>query len=489
MKMYNRICKPLFLSILSALTFGSIALTTSYALFSNTSKSDVTVSTGKVNVVLNTSDLKTYSGVNLSGDPDKDVIKETETVGTFSNGGTALLEGTSIVLNNITLGDKATFKIIVKNESSIPIKYRTKVVVTDDTGLYAGLNVKIGTYTNTLCTGWAYLALGSADEKYDCEVFLPSNAGKGYQGKNCKISFSVEAVQGNAYTDDENSDMQVIDTITRKSYSSLSDAILAEDASGEYKLLKDTIYETDKDYFNKGNVVIDLNGKTLTSKSTFQVISGLESLTFKDSSNTNSGVIRHHPNPYDPPFIEVHSGATSNGKLPVVTIEENIHVSTWSPYAIVISNSVKYLDNGVLKEDTTSPVKVELNMKGSLYCWDDSTNFDGIRVDGNQKGNKPIEDIIINISNNIDAFEMGIEMYSGTLNVTKGTIEGATGLKAAVYEEDKDITDVININLTGGTFVSTYEYSVYIADSEAITFTDTSDVVYKGNKVIKGQSS
>lgn len=135
------------------------------------------------------SDLKTYS-------------MDLETaVGTFENGGSATLDGTSVVLNNITPGDKVTFKLAVSYNSSVATKYRAKVVAENDTGLYDGLEFSIADMTSMGITDWAELpAVDSETElaTYECSVELPKDTGNEYQETSCKLSYVIEAVQGNA---------------------------------------------------------------------------------------------------------------------------------------------------------------------------------------------------------------------------------------------------------------------------------------------------
>ncbi len=101
----------------------------------------------------------------------------------------------------MTPGDKVTFKILIENNSNVSVKYRTRISLSKDTGLYDGLNVKIGEFEDATVTDWATLEVGSANEELNCEVSLPSDKGNTYQDTSCKLSFTVEAVQGNAVVD------------------------------------------------------------------------------------------------------------------------------------------------------------------------------------------------------------------------------------------------------------------------------------------------
>ena len=196
--------KSIILSSLAVVAFGSVAAGTTYALFTSKAETNISVTTGKVNVVATASDLKTYSGTNLVGD-DTDVLEETEVAGAFANGGTAVLDGTSVTLKNVTPGDKVTFKITVVNHSTVVTKYRTKVTATDDTGLFAGLKLNVGGSSVQTLGDWIKIDAatdesGTTIGEYDCSIELPSSVGTEYEGKSCTVSFGVEAIQGNAAT-------------------------------------------------------------------------------------------------------------------------------------------------------------------------------------------------------------------------------------------------------------------------------------------------
>ncbi len=203
MKKMKKINKSILLSSLAVLAFGGIAVSTTYALFTSKAETNVTVTSGKVSVVAEASELKTYSGTNLVGDAT-DVLAETDVAGVFANGGTAVLNGTKLTLSNVTPGDKVTFKLKITNYSNVLTKYRTKLTASNDTGLFDGLKLDIAGAHYSNLGDWADLAVANEDGtligEYDCTVELPSVAENSYQGKSCTIDFGVEAIQGNAAT-------------------------------------------------------------------------------------------------------------------------------------------------------------------------------------------------------------------------------------------------------------------------------------------------
>lgn len=129
-------------------------------------------------------------------------MEPTTANGTFTNGGTATKEGNTIVLNNITAGDKVEFPVTVTNGSNVTVKYRMRVSYANDNGLFSQLKMKIGEYTNGTITAWEELQPGSAPMTLACSIELPTSAT--LQTGKCDISLLVEAVQGNAAVTDEN---------------------------------------------------------------------------------------------------------------------------------------------------------------------------------------------------------------------------------------------------------------------------------------------
>ncbi len=235
-------------AVLAIIMCVSLAAGATFALFTSESKVNITVSSGKVNVVATPSNLQTYSGENLTGNKDDDVVKLTTelggTNGTFINGGTAAFnseDANTLELTNMTPGDKVTFDITVENNSNVAIKYRTIIMCKEDNGLFDGLEIdfKDGetTATGTTVTddnSSAGEATGEAAEEateetnkaqdvlgmtviskwaslapktdFDLNIVhvtidLPSDRDNKYQEKNCTISYVVEAVQGNTATD------------------------------------------------------------------------------------------------------------------------------------------------------------------------------------------------------------------------------------------------------------------------------------------------
>ena len=103
--------------------------------------------------------------------------------------------------------DKVSFNIVINNDSNVAVQYRTVIKVTEDDGLFGGLNVKIGAEEQvyggtTTYSHWNALEAGSSDIIIPVSIELPQGSGNEYQGKSCVLSYSVEAVQGNVHVFD-----------------------------------------------------------------------------------------------------------------------------------------------------------------------------------------------------------------------------------------------------------------------------------------------
>ena len=271
-------------AVLSIALCVSLIAGATFAIFTSESKVNIAVTSGTVKVTAEIGDLTTYSGVNITGTAD-DVLEPTTANGTFTNGGTATKEGNTIVLNNITAGDKVEFPVTVTNGSNVTVKYRMRVSYANDNGLFSQLKMKIGEYTNGTITAWEELQPGSAPMTLACSIELPTSAT--LQTGKCDISLLVEAVQGNAAVTDENypaSDNASLKQEMKKGGNvELANDILVEDtivAEKETKLdMKGKTIANTADLWNEStaawslvsaregaNLTIDGNGKFLAKE-------------------------------------------------------------------------------------------------------------------------------------------------------------------------------------------------------------------------------
>lgn len=173
--------------VAAVVAFSAVGAT--YAWFSDTEKTDVSVSTGTVDVSYEASDLKMYSYDSTVAADDK--MKEVS--GNFTCGGTATLTGSgssyTISVVNAAPGDKITFVLTAYTESSLNIQYRGLVKVTGEQG---DLTIDGGT------SDWIS-ADGVTAKTPLCEntitIAIPIES---KNAVNCEIEFIIEAVQSNA---------------------------------------------------------------------------------------------------------------------------------------------------------------------------------------------------------------------------------------------------------------------------------------------------
>jgi predicted ribosomally synthesized peptide with SipW-like signal peptide len=136
----------------------------------------------------------------------------------FTNGGEAKLDGNNLVIDRITPGDRVDVDINVYNYSDVAISYRYKLVA-NDTNLATGMVVTVDGQSYEALASWTsewYPVITAPEGKgadipvKTISVELPVYAGNEYQTEKTEndiqsvtYTITVEAVQGNAVTDDE----------------------------------------------------------------------------------------------------------------------------------------------------------------------------------------------------------------------------------------------------------------------------------------------
>jgi len=195
------------LIILGTLAFG---IGETYALFTNKNENNIAITSGKVNLVSNLANLNLYSPTLI--DIDGTIVDDTNAATTsFYNGGTATITEGDLYLENITPGDKASFKITFDNNSNIETKYQ--VILTDKTvytgtetfKLFDALNIKVAgklLRKEFPIVSWTKISANEAIDDIDVSVELSPTIGDDYQGLSALLNFSVEAIQSNAHVED-----------------------------------------------------------------------------------------------------------------------------------------------------------------------------------------------------------------------------------------------------------------------------------------------
>ena len=175
----------LCLSLLAGATF---------AFFTSEAKVNIAITSGKIEVV---------ATVDESSVQKKQLGADYSSSGTTFAGETEVAGGT-VSLKNFVAGDGVKFNITVKNNSTVSVKYRTVLTVRNNSGLFDLLDVTVNGEAfdgKMLCSGWNSVEVGSGDVTVPVVIELPDTASD-FSGKVCDLVFAVEAVQGNAETDD-----------------------------------------------------------------------------------------------------------------------------------------------------------------------------------------------------------------------------------------------------------------------------------------------
>ena len=196
-----------------------------FALFTDSTNFNIAVTSGDVEVYASASINALYSAKGADAADDEFLIDEHghtythEKQGdTFLNGGTATVTDGNLEIVRITPGDRVDIDIVVDNRSDVAISYRYKVIA-EDINLAYGMVVTV--------EGESYEALASYTSAWrdvvpapdgkpgaipteTISVELPVYAGNEYQTEKTEnkiesVNYTVivEAVQGNAVTDDE----------------------------------------------------------------------------------------------------------------------------------------------------------------------------------------------------------------------------------------------------------------------------------------------
>ena len=213
----NKITKPILVSALSALAFGTVGVAGTFALFTDGTETQITASAGIVKASIAFNGVATYSakadsnGTIVDERGGKYVSVATDVAGTFTNGGTASIDDQThyLTLDQITPGDKVAFTVNPSSTgSTVDIQYRlTYAVVQDQThnmDLAKGLVTTIGSTSyvglENYQSGWTLVELGGNSPLFGVAftIELPITAGNQYQGKSATIALGIEAVQGNA---------------------------------------------------------------------------------------------------------------------------------------------------------------------------------------------------------------------------------------------------------------------------------------------------
>ncbi len=276
-----------------------------FALFTSESNVNIAVTSGKVNVVATLEDLELYSPTAIALDGTITDAENDAENGTFANGGTATIDDNTLTIENMIPGDKVTFKITMTNKSTVDVKYRMKVVLLENEGLYDALTFDFGGQKVKTFSDWAVFDVES--KTIDCSVEFPNDEDNNdYQDASCKVAFVVEAVQGNTEPSIAVSDIAALREAIATAGANGYKIVLNNDIELTYNDCEElTKYQQTAMFVITKDTVVDLNGKTLKYENDESVTIANEypqcwhgfyvdngaTLTIIDSSEDKSGAI------------------------------------------------------------------------------------------------------------------------------------------------------------------------------------------------------
>lgn len=248
MKKMSKLGKSVLLSSLAILAFGGIAAGTTYALFTDKQETNVTVTAGKVSLKATLSDPELYSPKEI--DKDGTIIDATNAASktAFASKGTVSVEGNDVSLTNVAPGDKVTFKLSLKNESTIDTKFSVSTEVEDG----------FADYIKTSFEGcddgyWYSLATGTQPDEMTFTIEIPTTVTQEQFNGTAKVKLVVNAVQANA---------KVYKAV--KTEAALQEA-LSHGGDVEIKLEDDLDITKTLKVENGTNATIELGGHTITN--------------------------------------------------------------------------------------------------------------------------------------------------------------------------------------------------------------------------------
>lgn len=181
-------------AILAIIMCASLAAGATFALFTSSSSVNIAVTSGNVEVTASVVDIqksyvdengKTVNGKLFSGDA------------TFDEG------AHTVTLSNVLPKDTVEFKVKVENGSNVAIKYRMVMSLVEDNGLFSSLDITLnGKKFYGYTSGTKYALLEAEQQIAAIPVVISLPEGATCNNTACKLTYKVEAVQGNASVED-----------------------------------------------------------------------------------------------------------------------------------------------------------------------------------------------------------------------------------------------------------------------------------------------
>lgn len=494
-------------AILAIMMCASLIVGGTLALFTSNSKVNIAVTSGNVEVVA-TAEITELSHVDEDG--------QTVTGRLFS--GDAKFEGNTLTISNMLPKDTVKFNINVQNNSNVTVKYRTVLTVEEDNGLVSWLDIDLNGYKfagNKAATKYKTLAKDADGliETIPVAVALPESAT--CNNTMCKLSVTVEAVQGNASVTDgltaTAEETVVAETVNGTIWYSLIDSssLLAAVADGK-ALAGDVTMKEDVDlplpvYANEGDVTINAEGKTIENTADIwdKVLNAWSLVSARKTANLTLNGGNYQAKENDCYAVDVQDGATLtitsgtfNGNIHAVYVQKGTAYIEGGFFAVqqkypqagkenefVLNCYDANRANGTAKIIVTGGTFVNFNPADN-YAEGEHTNFvaDGYTVVATRQANGDVWYTVVEENANGLAFTDGEHVLNK--NVTVGAANGiavkASGANTKLTIEDGFYNGGANGNNKG----------IYVTDGATVTikngtFTVGSDAEGTGNSVVE----
>ena len=181
-------------AILAIIMCASLVAGATFALFSSSSSVNIAVTSGNVEVTASVVDIQ-KSYVDDKGE---------RVNGKLFSGDATFDEGAhTVTLSNVLPKDTVEFKVKVENGSNVAIKYRMVMSLVEDNGLFSSLDITLdGKKFYGYTSGTKYALLEAGQQIADIPVVISLPEGATCNNTACKLTYKVEAVQGNASVED-----------------------------------------------------------------------------------------------------------------------------------------------------------------------------------------------------------------------------------------------------------------------------------------------
>ncbi len=461
--------KVILSSILSLVLCLSLIAGGTFALFTSEAKTNIAITSGKVEVKAIIENLKMYSLNHIDQITFDGEEMDRTADGSFLLGGTATINNGALTLTNIMPGDRVEFDVNIENSSNVAVKYRTLIATENDTGLYAGLTTEF----DKAFGEWE--TLESTGATIHGKIGLPASSGNTYSDKSVTLIIMVEAVQGNAVVhnnveaasqDEMNS---AIKNATTPIEVKLSEGTYTVPTDGSMKG-KDVVFSGTKD------TVIDLNNVN-TDQSTSQAEITFDGVTVKFGTDNYKGLAHTKKVVYNDCIIE--------GKqflyAPSVdfincTFKNSADYCVWTYGARDVSfTDCTFYSGGkailVYNEETASSFVANINVSGCTFIDDGTLNTVKAAIEtgsnalgeGSNTYNITVTDSIVagfavndeaEVSNGTTVWGNKNNMTAEHLKVTvtdTEEVEFAAGALAIITAEDM-FAFASDVNVNGNTY-------------------------------------